>query len=214
MGHGGNYTDLSQAVKHVFASYARSMSSHDAVLPPPTVADTDRRESVLELALVTFARFGYRKTSMEEVARAAHISRPGLYFLFTSKESLFRAAVTQALKRDIAAVERTLADSERPLRERLLESFDQWAGRYIGPMTREITTVIEDNPDLLGTIVQTTPRRFEELMADAISAVAGREAAPSVAQTLISTSIGIKHQVEAREAYLQRLAVAIDLILR
>jgi AcrR family transcriptional regulator len=190
------------------------MSSHEAGQAALTVADTDRRESVLESALVTFARFGYRKTSMEEVARAAQISRPGLYFLFTSKESLFSAAVTQSLNRDIAAVERILADTKRPLRERLLESFDQWAGRYIGPMTREITTVIEDNPDLLGTIVQTTPRRFEELLADAISAVAGREAAPSVAQTLISTSIGIKHQVEAREAYLQRLAVAIDLILR
>ena len=52
---------------------------------------------------------------MEEVARAAHISRPGLYFLFSSKETLFRAAVTQALERDITAVERVLADGSRPL---------------------------------------------------------------------------------------------------
>lgn len=66
--------------------------------------------------MATFARFGYRKTSMEEVARAAHISRPGLYFLFSSKESLFRAAVTQALHRDITAVERALADGDRPFR--------------------------------------------------------------------------------------------------
>lgn len=66
--------------------------------------------------MATFARFGYRKTSMEEVARAAHISRPGLYFLFSSKESLFRAAVTQTLHRDITAVERALADGGRPFR--------------------------------------------------------------------------------------------------
>jgi len=31
---------------------------------------------------------------------------------------------------------------------------------------------------------------------------------------LISTSIGIKHQVDTRDAYLQRLDVAIDLLLR
>ncbi|MFD6726563.1 helix-turn-helix domain-containing protein, partial [Streptomyces sp. NPDC060131] len=56
------------------------MSRSDAGRPAPTGADADRRTMVLESAMATFARFGYRKTSMEEVARAAHISRPGLYF--------------------------------------------------------------------------------------------------------------------------------------
>lgn len=190
------------------------MSSPDVGHPQSMVADTDRRATVLESALVTFARFGYRKTSMEEVARAARISRPGLYFLFTSKEILFRAAVTQALERDIAAIERVLTNADRPLRERLLESFDQWAGRYIGLLTRDVAVVIEDNPDLLGTIVETTPRRFEALITDAITLESERETATSVAQTLISTSIGIKHQVASRKVYLERLEVALDLVLR
>jgi AcrR family transcriptional regulator len=190
------------------------MSSPDAGHPPSTVADTDRRTMVLDSALVTFARFGYRKTSMEEVARAAHISRPGLYFLFSSKETLFRAAVTQALERDIAAVEHVLADTGRPLPERLIEAFDQWAGRYIGPLTRDVAVVVEDNPDLLGEIVETTPRRFEELITDAIAVESGREAAPPVAQTMISASIGLKHQAASRELYLERLKVAIDLLVR
>jgi hypothetical protein len=82
--------------------------------------------------------------------------------------------------------ERILADSDRPLRERLLESFDQWTGRYIGPMTREIAAVIEDNPDLLGTIAESTPRRFEELLTDGIAVESGRGTTTSVAQTLIS----------------------------
>ncbi|WP_411124282.1 TetR/AcrR family transcriptional regulator [Streptomyces sp. x-19] len=163
--------------------------------------------------MVTFARFGYRKTSMEEVARAARISRPGLYFLFSSKEALFRAAVTQALERDIAAAERALADTGRPLRERLVEAFDQWTGRYIGPLTRDVAVVIEDNPDLLGEVVETTPRRFEELVTDAIAVESGQEAATPVAQTMISASIGLKHQTASREFYLGRLEVAIDLLM-
>lgn len=163
--------------------------------------------------MATFARFGYRKTSMEEVARAARISRPGLYFLFSSKEALFRAAVTQALERDIAAVERVLADTGRPLRERLVEAFDQWTGRYVGPLTRDVAVVIADNPDLLGEVVETTPRRFEELVTDAIAVESGREAATPVAQTMISASIGLKHQTASREFYLGRLEVAIDLLM-
>ncbi|MEV0281275.1 TetR/AcrR family transcriptional regulator [Streptomyces sp. NPDC050610] len=164
--------------------------------------------------MVTFARFGYRKTSMDEVARAAHISRPGLYFLFSSKETLFRAAVTQALERDITAVEHVLADIGRPLPERLVESFDHWAGRYIGPLARDVAVVIEDNPDLLGEIVQTTPRRFEELITDAIAVESGRETASPLAQTMISASIGLKHQTASRELYLERLEVAIDLLVQ
>ncbi|MEU9188942.1 TetR/AcrR family transcriptional regulator [Streptomyces sp. NPDC048484] len=164
--------------------------------------------------MATFARFGYRKTSMEEVARAAHISRPGLYFLFSSKETLFRAAVTQALERDLTAVESILADTGRPLPERLVEAFDQWAGRYIGPLTRDVPLVIEDNPGLLGDIVETTPRRFEELITDAIAVESGREAAPSIAQTMISASIGLKYQAASREFYLERLQVAVALLAR
>jgi AcrR family transcriptional regulator len=190
------------------------MSSSDAGRPPSTVAETDRRTGVLDSAMVTFARFGYRKTSMEEVARAARISRPGLYFLFSSKETLFRAAVTQALERDIAAVEHLLADTGRPLPERIVEAFDQWAGRYIGPLTRDVAVVIEDNPDLLGEIIETAPRRFEELITEAIAVESGREAAPPVAQTMISASIGLKHQAASREFYLERLEVAIGLLVR
>lgn len=167
---------------------------------------------MLDSALLTFARHGYRKTSMEEVARAARISRPGLYFLFDSKEVLFRAAVTRALDLDLAAVERVLADTGRPLRERLVDAFDRWAGRYLGPLARDVPVVIEQNPELLGAIVETAPRRFEELVTEAIAA-SGRPAATEVAQTLISVSAGLKHQVRTREAYLARFATAVGLLV-
>ncbi|MGW1740514.1 TetR/AcrR family transcriptional regulator [Nocardia sp. NPDC001965] len=177
----------------------------------------DRRVAVLESALVTFSRFGYRKTSMDEVARVANISRPGLYFLFASKEELFRAAVVQALEQDVAEVRRLLAETDRPLRDRLLDSFDRWAGRYIGSMTRDVAVVIENNPQLLGDIVEVFPRRFAELITNAVAAqttYGDPEVAVAVAQTMISVAIGIKYQVDTREAYLARLAVAVDLLLR
>lgn len=192
------------------------MSNDEAHLDVPSAISTDRREVVLESALLTFAQFGYRKASMETVAQAAHISRPGLYFLFSSKEELFRTAVAHVLDADLLAIEGILKDAARPLPARLLEAFDRWAGRYIGPMTRDITVVIEDNPDLLGKMVESAPQRFAELITHAVAAEtteAGPAKASAVAQTLISASIGIKHQVEERTTYLQRLEVAIDLLV-
>lgn len=168
---------------------------------------------MLQAALLTFARFGYRKTSMEQVARDAGISRPGLYFLFTSKQALFREAVERSLQHDLAAVEDALAGSADPFQQRLLHAFDHWAGRYIGPLTRDIATVVADNPAVLGPTATAAPQRFARMITDAISTQHDPQSAHLVAQTLISTSIGIKHQVDDRQTYLERLETAIDLLL-
>jgi AcrR family transcriptional regulator len=167
----------------------------------------DRQEHVLEVALATFARFGYRKTSMEDVARAADISRPGLYFLFASKQELFRAAVTRALDGDLAAADAVLADRERPLRERLIEAFDLWTGRYLGPMAREVPALLETSPELLGGIATDYPQRFVEMVT---TALAGRA---DVARTLHSTAIGVKQEVATRAEFLERMTVAVDLLV-
>lgn len=177
-------------------------------------ADRSRREQVLVAALDTFVRYGYRKTSMEEVAGAAGISRPGLYLLFGSKQELFTAAVIHALERGASAVAAVLADTASPVRDRLLEAFDEWTGRYIGAMSREATAIAEEYSDLLGPAITEYPARFEALLDAALSespTTAPRSEA--IAQTLISTAIGIKHQVTTRAEFLERLATAVDLIV-
>jgi len=175
-----------------------------------------RRQHVLDAALLIFARYGYRKTSMEDVARAADISRPGLYLYFPSKQDLFRAAVTYALDGDVAAAERTLTDPERPLRDRLIDAFDQWTGRYVGPLTTDVALLIETNPDLLGPLVTDYPKRFAAMVTDAIAADLSAECgrlARDVAQTLLSTAYGIKHDTSTRAEFRARMTIAIDLLL-
>ncbi|GGK73909.1 TetR/AcrR family transcriptional regulator [Mangrovihabitans endophyticus] len=176
----------------------------------------DRRGQVLAAALQTFARFGYRKTSMEDVARAAAISRPGLYFLFSSKPDLFRAAVVQALDGDVTAAQHTLADTRRPLHDRLIEAFDLWTGRYIGPMTREVATLMDTNPELLGPVIADYPGRFAALVTEAVAAgppAPAPDRAEKVTRTLLSTAAGIKQEVATREDFVARMTVAVDLLL-
>jgi AcrR family transcriptional regulator len=179
-------------------------------------SEAGRREHVLDAALLTFARYGYRKASMDDVARAADISRPGLYFYFASKRDLFRAAVTHALDGDVAAAGQALADTDRPLRERLIEAFDHWTGRYIGPMTKDVAIVIDNNPDLLGPIVTEYPGRFATMITDTLTAAAPAdraETAANVARTLLSTANGIKHEASTREEFIAKMTVGIDLLL-
>ncbi|HUN35030.1 MAG TPA: helix-turn-helix domain-containing protein [Trebonia sp.] len=185
--------------------------------PGARAADGGRRELVLAAALGTFARYGYQKTSMEDVARAAAISRPGLYLMFGSKQELFTAAVTLALNQGLAAASEVLTDTTRPLRDRLLDAFDWWTGRYIGAMSHEVNSMAAEYADMLGPVVAEYPSRFAAVLRAALAeppdaAPAARPA--EIAQTLISTSIGIKHEVTTRDAFLERLATAIDLIIR
>jgi len=186
------------------------VSAQVATTPPAD--DTDRRRAVLESALQTFSRFGYRKTSMDDVAKAARISRPGLYFLFDSKPALFTEAVRHALDRDLALIADELGDPTRPLPDRLVSAFDRWAGSYIGPLTGEIRGDLDADPTLLGSVLTEAPRRFEELVFAAITPSHPVDGAART-QTLISASIGIKYQVATREEYVERLRSAVALLL-
>jgi AcrR family transcriptional regulator len=192
------------------------VSQPEPAIGEETQIESGRRERVLGAALVTFARYGYKKTSMEDVARTADISRPGLYFLFTSKQNLFRAAVTQALDDDIEAAKRSLRDTGRPLRDRLIEAFDFWTGRYIGPMAKEVAILMDTNPELLEPIVTDYPQRFAEMVTNAVAAElppGSVAVADDMARTLLSTAGGIKHEAATREEFVARMTVGVDLFL-
>ena len=70
-----------------------------------------KSDHILDAALPVFARHGFRKTSMADIARAAKISRASLYLSFGSKEDLFRAGSTRAHANTMRQVEAALAGS-------------------------------------------------------------------------------------------------------
>ncbi len=50
---------------------------------------TERRAQLLELATRVFTERGYQATSMDDIARAAGVTKPVLYQHFSSKEDLY-----------------------------------------------------------------------------------------------------------------------------
>ncbi len=53
----------------------------------------DTREAILKAAQKLFARFGFNKTTVDEIAAAAHTAKSTLYYHFSSKEDVFRAVI-------------------------------------------------------------------------------------------------------------------------
>jgi AcrR family transcriptional regulator len=63
-----------------------------------------RERQLVELAEHLFAERGYARTSMEELARRAGVTKPVIYELFDSKDGLFRACVDRAIERMAASI--------------------------------------------------------------------------------------------------------------
>ena len=71
-----------------------------------------RRAAILDAAAGVFLRFGYKKTSMDDLARAAGLSRQGLYLHFPTEEELFKEGVLRLIEGTRAAGRAALARAE------------------------------------------------------------------------------------------------------
>jgi AcrR family transcriptional regulator len=58
---------------------------------------SERREAILDAAMVEFAERGYHGTSTEQIAKRAGISQPYLFRLFGTKKELFKAASARCM---------------------------------------------------------------------------------------------------------------------
>ncbi len=56
-----------------------------------TERDASRRSEIIAAATACFLQFGYSKTSLDDIAKAAKLSRPLLYRKFANKEDIFAA---------------------------------------------------------------------------------------------------------------------------
>jgi AcrR family transcriptional regulator len=52
------------------------------------------KDSILSVATKLFSRFGFHKTSMDEIAKIARKAKGSLYYHFASKEELFKEVVS------------------------------------------------------------------------------------------------------------------------
>jgi AcrR family transcriptional regulator len=170
---------------------------------------------VLDAAVGVFARYGFRKTSMDEVARAAGVSRQGLYLQFANKEELFRRAVEHSLDGQLRAAAAALTQTETRLEDRLLAACDAWAGRFIGALGSDAADLMCASSTLAGAALSRYQSQFESLLAAAIGAsplmrtyAAAGLSAEELARVLHATARGFKHGAASREDFLNAMTAA------
>jgi AcrR family transcriptional regulator len=70
-----------------------------------------RREQILDVALVVFARSGFHGSSMNDVADAAGVTKPVLYQHFDSKRDLYSALLDEVGARLLNSISKAAAEA-------------------------------------------------------------------------------------------------------
>ena len=75
-----------------------------------------KRDAVYDAASAVFAQYGFRRTTMNDIAKSAGISRPALYLMFENKEDLFQVwPPTASIRPSIALCQCCRAAAKLPI---------------------------------------------------------------------------------------------------
>ncbi|PKP46949.1 MAG: TetR family transcriptional regulator [Bacteroidetes bacterium HGW-Bacteroidetes-11] len=77
------------------------------------------KNSIIAVARQIFSRFGFKKTTMDEIAIASRKGKSSIYYYFESKEDIFQAVVEKEasmLKRELQEAIKQVADPKEKLK--------------------------------------------------------------------------------------------------
>jgi AcrR family transcriptional regulator len=63
------------------------------ILPEMISQQDEARTMIIDIARNIFSHFGFKKTTMEEIAQASRKGKSSIYYYFSSKEDIFKAVV-------------------------------------------------------------------------------------------------------------------------
>jgi TetR/AcrR family transcriptional regulator len=176
-----------------------------------------RLDQVTTAALAVFGRYGYQRTSMDLIAKAAGISRPALYQHFSGKDEVFRAAGERIAGELISAAE-SAAATDAPAAERLYQALavklDFAAGSldpgFRGDLIAEATARL---PDLQASMRERHAAVIEKILGSATDLDLAETAIPArdIAVVLLDALTGIAQQDEPAGELRRRLRQLVNL---
>jgi AcrR family transcriptional regulator len=132
-----------------------------------------KRARILEAAMKLVLAYGFSRTTMDDIARAAEMSRPALYLLFRNKTEIYRAIAGQFMDQSASRAEAILRQ-DGALSDRLMAMIEEC---LIGMMRKIAESphgaeILDMKSTLAGDIVSGWKQRLGSLIATAVEAEA------------------------------------------
>ncbi len=155
---------------------------------------TNQRDLILAAATSAFARFGYAKTTLEDVGRAVQLNKASLYYYFASKDDLFMAVVLRESADFQQRLTETVLNEREPadrIRRYLIERLRYYRQVLnLHQLSLDNLQVLEPRFDLLYAQIKSKEVAFlSELLWPF-----GTPNADQIAATLLTVADAIKHE--------------------
>lgn len=188
---------------------------------------TSRNDQIADAALRLFARYGYKRSSMDDIAREAGLAKATLYLHFKGKDDVFRAMIRRFGVRVEARCREVMAQ-EAPFAAKLMGLMEAhfgtgYAAFGAGEHMPELKAVMaalasREVTEFEGIFVGSALRLLAEAQASGEITLARLEPEPLVA-TLMRAAVGAKMgTAPSQETYVERLrqaaAVAVAAVTR
>jgi AcrR family transcriptional regulator len=195
-----------------------NMSSHDEAAVP-----TAAQGRILEAALGLFARLGYQRTGMAEIAREAGVSRATLYLRFKDKTAVFEALAAHLVTQALAAAEGAWVEGaplEANLRAAITaKDLPLYRLLHTGPHGAELLSV---NADITAKHHDALDRRFAAFLTARVAPLAAAGSVdlsafggPEGFGSLVGVSAGgLKHEARSEAAYLEALERLVKVLVK
>lgn len=154
-----------------------------------------RRDQLLDVALVSFAHDGFLGTSMDRIAEAAGVTKPVLYQHFASKRALFAEVLADVGERLASAILQATADASGG-RAQVADGFAAYFGFVAN--NRDAFFVLFGIGTALDEEFATIVRRFEADMSETIADLIDIEGLSAAHRRLLAHGIIGIAEVTAR----------------
>ena len=124
-------------------------------------------EKIVTEAGKVFLRYGFRRTTMADLAKAAQMSRPAFYLIFPSKEEAFLAVVKRFIAEMLDEIRRGIPRF-KTAEQKLAFAFDVWFARPF-----EMIQASPDASDILETGSEIACGEMTQAKTDFETIVAG-----------------------------------------
>ena len=130
-----------------------------------------KRKAILDAALELFSGYGYRRTSVEDVARSANIAKGTVYLYFANKEALF-AEVCRHVANTFMVEASAAAQSNLALEDKILAILKA-KFTYLYKLVHSsphASEIIQSKNQLANQIFRDADSGFETLLAETLAA--------------------------------------------
>jgi AcrR family transcriptional regulator len=129
----------------------------------------ERRQAIVLAARWCFLHFGYGKTSLDDIAKRASISRPLIYRSFENKEEIYRGVIEEGFESRFPVADKVLAGPgsklEKLTRVSEIMMIEPWAEMVGAPMAAEFYETCER---LCPEVAAKQQRRTVKLLQEAL----------------------------------------------